>query len=240
MLRWLDALADAMVAIVGFAMKLAAPAVFCLVFSVTARFGLDLLQKLGLYVAVVFACYLVQIFVFYPLLLRFLARRNPVEFLRRAAPVMVTAFSTSSSSATLPTSIRVAETSLGVRPAIAGFVLPLGATMNMNGTALFEGAVVLFVAQVLGVHLSLADQLLTVGLCVVTSVGAAGVPGGSLPLLMVVMAQVGVPPDGIALVLGVDRLLDMGRTVVNVLGDLVCAACVETVDRRTLSASPPP
>ena len=146
---------------------------------------------------------------------------------------MVTAFSTSSSSATLPTSIRVAERSLGIRPSVAGFVLPLGATMNMNGTALFEGAVVLFVAQVFGIDLDLGEQFLVVALAVLTSIGAAGVPGGSLPLLMVVMAQVGVPPDGIAIVLGVDRLLDMGRTVVNVMGDQVCAAYIESVEARS-------
>jgi DAACS family dicarboxylate/amino acid:cation (Na+ or H+) symporter len=104
--------------------------------------------------------------------------------------------------------------------------------MNMNGTALFEGAVVLFIAQIFGVNLTVGDQALVIGLCVLTSIGAAGVPGGSLPLLMIVMAQVGVPPDGLALVLGVDRLLDMGRTLVNVMGDVVCAACIENYERK--------
>jgi DAACS family dicarboxylate/amino acid:cation (Na+ or H+) symporter len=163
----------------------------------------------------------------YPVLLAVLARRSPVEFLKRAAPIMITALSTSSSNATLPTALRVAKESLGIRPQVAGFVLPLGATMNMNGTALFEGAVVLFVAQVFGIELSLQQQLLVVAMCVLTAIGAAGVPGGSLPLLMGVMAQVGVPPEGIAIVLGVDRVLDMGRTVVNVMGDQVCAAWIE-------------
>jgi len=235
MITWLEALSEAMVRVVGFAMKLAPPAVFCLIFAVTARFGAGLLASLGLYVTVVVACYAIQLGVVYPLVLRIVARRAPIAFLRRAMPVMVTAFSTSSSSATLPTSIRVAQESLGIRPAVAGFVLPLGATMNMNGTALFEGAVVLFVAQVFGIELTLAQQFLVVALAVLTSVGAAGVPGGSLPLLMVVMAQVGVPPDGIAIVLGVDRLLDMGRTVVNVMGDQVCAACVESAEARQRS-----
>lgn len=232
MVSWLEALGDAMVTIVGFAMKLAPYAVFCLIFGVTARFGLGLLQKLGLYFILIFACYLVQLFVLYPVLLSMLARRNPWDFLRRAMPVMVTAFSTSSSSATLPTSLRVARESLGIRPQVAGFVLPLGATMNMNGTALFEGAVVLFVAQVFGISLGLDAQILVVGMCVLTAIGAAGVPGGALPLLMGVMAQAGVPPDGIAIILGVDRLLDMGRTVVNVMGDQVCAAYIEDVESR--------
>jgi DAACS family dicarboxylate/amino acid:cation (Na+ or H+) symporter len=236
MVHALEALADAMVGVVGFAMKLAPYAVFCLIFGVTARFGLGLLQKLGLYVVVILACYVVQLCALYPALIVGLGRRNPWDFLRRAIPVLVTALSTSSSSATLPTSIRVAETSLGIRPAIAGFVLPLGATMNMNGTALFEGAVVLFVAQVFGIDLTISTQALVVGLCVLTSIGAAGVPGGSLPLLMGVMAQAGVPPDGIAIILGVDRVLDMGRTVINVMGDLVCASYIEAVEVRAGAA----
>jgi len=230
MVDWMETIGGAMVTIVGFAMKLAPYAVFCLIFGVTARFGLGLLQKLGLYVGIILACYLIQLLVLYPLLLALLARRNPWQFLKNAMPVMVTAFSTSSSSATLPTSIRVAQESLGIRPQIAGFVLPLGATMNMNGTALFEGAVVLFVAQVFGIELSLGAQAMVVGMCVLTAIGAAGVPGGSLPLLMGVMAQAGVPPDGIAIVLGVDRILDMGRTVTNVMGDQVCAAYIDRVD----------
>ena len=126
----------------------------------------------------------------------------------------------------------MAEKSLGIRPTVAGFVLPLGATMNMNGTALFEGALVLFVAQVFGIELSIEKQALVVVLCVFSAIGAAGVPGGSLPLIMIVMAQVGVPPDGIAIVLGVDRVLDMGRTVVNVMGDVVCAAYIDRVEGR--------
>ncbi len=233
---WMEALADAMVEIVGFAMKLAPYAVFCLIFGVTARFGLGLLQKLGLYVVLILGCYVVQICTLYPVLLVTMARRNPWRFLRDAVPLMVTAFSTSSSSATLPTSLRVARESLGIRPQVAGFVLPLGATMNMNGTALFEGAVVLFVAQVFGIELSLAEQCTVVGMCILTAIGAAGVPGGALPLLMGVMAQVGVPPDGIAIILGVDRLLDMGRTVVNVLGDQICAAYIEAGERRSDAA----
>jgi DAACS family dicarboxylate/amino acid:cation (Na+ or H+) symporter len=227
----LESLSDAMVTIVGFAMKLAPLAVGCLIFGVTARFGFGLLQKLGAYVAIILACYVIQLLVLYPVLLTVMARRNPWQFLKSAMPVMVTALSTSSSSATLPTSIRVAQESLGIRPQIAGFVLPLGATMNMNGTALFEGAVVLFVAQVFGIELALQTQAMVVGMCVLTAIGAAGVPGGSLPLLMGVMAQAGVPPDGIAIVLGVDRVLDMGRTVINVMGDQVCAAYIDAADR---------
>ena len=232
MVRWLETVAEAMVGIVGFAMKLAPYAVFCLIFSVVARFGLELLQKLAVYVGIVLAAYVVQLFLLYPVLIRALAGRRPVEFLRTCIPIMATALSTSSSNATLPTSLRVAEKDLGIRPTVAGFVLPLGATMNMNGTALFEGALVLFVAQVFGIELPVGKQVLVVLLCVFSAIGAAGVPGGSLPLVMIVMAQVGVPPDGIAIVLGVDRILDMGRTVVNVMGDVVCSAYIEKVEAR--------
>ena len=228
MVGWLETVAEIMVSIVGFAMKLAPYAVACLIYSVVAKFGIDLLGKLAAYVGLILGAYLLQLFVFYPLLLAFLARRSPLEFLRGAVPVMVTALSTSSSSATLPTSLRVAKEDLGIRPATAGFVLPLGATLSMNGTALFEGALVLFIAQVFGLDLTVGQQAILVLMCVVTAVGAAGVPGGSLPLLVAVLAQVGLPPDGIAIVLGVDRVLDMGRTVVNVMGDLVCAAWIDS------------
>jgi DAACS family dicarboxylate/amino acid:cation (Na+ or H+) symporter len=232
MTLWLDTVADVMITIVGFAMKLAPYAVFCLVFIVTSRFGWELLTKLAAYVGIVLVGYLIQLGGLYPILLRWLAGRSPIEFFRKAMPIMVTAFSTSSSNATLPTSMRLAHAELGARESVCGFVLPLGATMNMNGTALFEGAVVLFIAQIFDVNLSIGDQALVIGLCMLTSIGAAGVPGGSLPLLMIVMAQVGVPPDGLALVLGVDRLLDMGRTLVNVMGDVVCAAFIENVERK--------
>jgi len=185
-----------------------------------------------MYVLLILLGYAFQLFIFYPFVLKFIAKRNPVEYMRGAMPIMITAFSLSSSNATLPTSIRVSETVLGIRPRVASFVLPLGATMNMNGTALFEGAVVLFLAQVFGVDLSFGQQILVVALCVISAIGVAGIPAGSLPLLMIVLAQVGVPPDGLAIIIGVDRILDMGRTVINVMGDVVCAAYIENVERK--------
>ena len=230
----LDTVADAMIAIVGWAMRMAPTAVLCLIFVATSRFGLALLGRLSAYVGVVLGLYAVQLLVLYPALIALFVRRGPVAFLRTCVPVIATAFSTSSSNATLPTSMRVCERDLGIRPSVSSFVLPMGATVNMNGTALFEGCAVLFVAQVFGIDLSLGQQLLVLVLCVLSAVGVAGVPGGSLPLLMIVMAQVGVPPAGIALILGVDRLLDMGRTVINVMGDVVTAAYVE----RTEAARP--
>lgn len=223
-IKVLQGVGDAMVTIVGFAMQLAPFAVPALIFNVTAVLGWQVIKQLALFVVLAFVGYLVQLFGTYSVLLRVFARYPPRSFFRKVVPVMVTAFSTSSSNATLPTSIKHTEEDLGVPSHIAGFVLPLGATANMNGTALFEGVVVLFIAQVFGAHLSLASQALVIVLAVLTAVGAAGIPGGSIPLLVGVLEAVGLPGGSIALIIGVDRLLDMGRTVVNVTGD-VTAAC---------------
>jgi DAACS family dicarboxylate/amino acid:cation (Na+ or H+) symporter len=223
----LDSLGHVTVAIIEIVMKVAPLGVFCLIFSVTARFGYDLLLSLLAYVLTVVGALAAFQLVVYPLVLALVARRSPREFFRKAEIVFLTAFSTSSSNATLPTSMRVARDGLGVPPEIGGFVLPLGATLNMNGTALFEGATVLFLAQVFGVELSLGAQLVVVVMAVVTAIGTAGIPGGSIPLLMMILGMVGVPMEGIAIVLGVDRLLDMCRTVLNVTGDLVTATVVD-------------
>lgn len=225
-LRVLDGVGQAVMVIIGFAMRLAPIGVTALIFAVTARFGFDVLRSLGMYVATVLLGLGLHQFLVIPLLARGLAGVRPGEFFRRTRALMVTAFSTSSSNATLPTTIRTAEEQFGVPPQIAGFVLPLGATMNMNGTALFEGITVLFLAQVFGVALSLPMQLMVVLMSVVTAVGVAGVPGGSIPLLVLVLGMVGVPGEGIALILGVDRLLDMARTVPNVTGDLLASLVV--------------
>lgn len=222
----LEAVGELMVFIIGLAMKLAPIGVFCLIFSTTSQFGFGLLVTLGQYVAVVLAGLALQMFGVFPILIRFLGGMNPGFFFSRVRAVIATAFGTSSSSATLPTSIRTAEQELGVPAPIAGFVLPLGATMNMNGTALFEGVTAVFLAQVMGIDLTLGQQLVVVLLCVLTAVGAAGVPGGSIPLLAMVLASVGVPPESIFIILGVDRILDMCRTTLNVIGDLTAAVFI--------------
>ena len=226
MLRVVEALGEVTVKIIDFAMKLAPYGVFGLIFAVTAKFGFDLLRLLGAYVAVVLVGLFLYAAVGLSLLVRVFGGLNPLVFWRKARATVITAFSTSSSNATLPTNIAVAEQELGIPARIAGFVLPLGATMNMNGTSLYEGVTVLFLAQVFGVDLSLGQQVVVIVLSVITAIGAAGVPGGSLPLIMVVLATVGVPPEGIAIILGVDRLLDMCRTVLNTSGDLTATAYV--------------
>jgi Na+/H+-dicarboxylate symporter len=171
----------------------------------------------------------------YGLILYRILRINPVLFYKEMMPVFLTALSTSSSNATLPTTIAHLKNRFGVPEKIVTFTAPLGATVNMDGTALFEIVAAIFIAQVFGIDLSLTQHLTLVLLVVVTSVGVAGVPGGSIPLLMSAMASVGIPPEGIALVLGVDRLLDMGRTVVNVCGDALCALHLAKSDKLDIA-----
>jgi DAACS family dicarboxylate/amino acid:cation (Na+ or H+) symporter len=231
LLALLESLGHATVAIIHGVMFLAPLGVFCLIYSVTARFGFDLLLGLLKYVLVVVGTLAFMQVVGYALVVKFVAGLDPWEFFRRIRLVMVTAFTTSSSNATLPTTMQVAREELGIPREVAGFVLPLGATLNMNGTALYEGATVLFLAQVFAVPLGPVQQLIVVLMSVVTAIGVAGIPGGSLPLLMMVLGMVGVPMEGIAIILGVDRILDMCRTVLNVTGDLVTATIVARVEK---------
>jgi len=228
----LEGIGDAIIAIINWAMKLAPYGVFGLIFVITSQFGWSILAQLGMYVFVVLLGLFIHATIGVSGLVRFFGKMNPIKFWRSIGAPFITAFSTSSSMATLPTSIATAEDKLDVQPKIAGFVLPLGATMNMNGTSLFEGITVLFLAQVFGVDLSLGSQIIVVILAVLTAIGAAGVPGGSLPLMMLVMATVGVPPEGIAIILGVDRILDMSRTTLNVCGDISASVYVDRVDRE--------
>lgn len=235
----LQALNDIVLKIVDMAMALAPYGVAGLIFGVTSRFGLSLLPPLAMYVTVVLLSLFAHAAVNYSLILKFIVGVSPVTFFSRVRSPLITAFSTSSSSGTLPTSIATAETRLGIPPKIAGFVLPLGATMNMNGTSLFEGVTVLFLAQVFGISLSIPEQAIVMVMCVVTAIGAAGVPGGSLPLLIGILAMFGVPGEGIALILGVDRILDMARTTVNVAGDLVATTFIAKSEKEWTAASIP-
>ena len=231
MLSWLEALQDVVIKIVEMAMRFAPYGVTALIFGVTSRFGFHLLKPLGAYVLVVIGALLIHVLVNISLILRFLVGVNPFTFYRRIRAALVTAFSTSSSSATLPTALAVAERNLGIPPSIAGFVLPLGSTMCMNGTALFEGITVIFLAQVFGVALNLGQMIVVMVMAVLTAVGAAGVPGGSIPLLVTILVMFGIPAEGIAIILGVDRILDMSRTTVNVCGDLSATAFVAKTER---------
>ncbi|MGH7476711.1 MAG: dicarboxylate/amino acid:cation symporter [Longimicrobiales bacterium] len=238
--RVIEGVGRAVEVMIGFAMKFAPIGVFGLIFAVAARFGVDVFQSLGLYVAMVLGALLLHQFGVIGLLAKLLIGISPLTFFKRARALMVTAFSTSSSNATLPTTIRTAEYEFGVPREIAGFVLPLGATMNMNGTALFEGMTILFLAQVFGVNLDLTAQIIVIIMSVITAIGVAGVPSGSIPLLIMVLGMVGVPGEGIALVLGVDRILDMTRTVPNVTGDLLTSLWITKSEGLAFAPPPPP
>ncbi len=200
--------------------------VAALLFTLTARLGAGVLRELGAYVAVVLAGLLIHQFVVYSLSVRLLGGMSPIRFFRGIRLAMLTAFSTASSNATLPTSIEVAERELRLPPHIARFVLTIGSTANQNGTALFEGVTVLFLAQFYGVPLDLGQQLLVVLVCVLGGIGTAGVPAGSIPVVIMILGLVGVPAEGIGMILGVDRFLDMCRTTLNVTGDLAAAVVV--------------
>jgi DAACS family dicarboxylate/amino acid:cation (Na+ or H+) symporter len=198
--------------------------------SVILLAGLQVLKPLLYFVLGVLGVMVLHLFGTMSILLKAFSRRAPLNFFRAIRPILITAFSTSSSNATLPTTIQVSREALGVSAPTAGFVLPLGATMNMSGTALYEGCVVLFIAQVYGVPLSLAQQATLVVLAVLSAVAVAGIPGGSLPLIVGLLTNFGLPPEGIALILGFDRLLDMARTALNVAADVVTAHRPELVN----------
>jgi dicarboxylate/amino acid:cation (Na+ or H+) symporter, DAACS family len=226
LVRVLQSLYDVTAKIVDLVMKIAPFAVACLIFTNVSRFGLDLLQALGWFIATVVLGLAIHMFGVYSLSVAILSRIRPLEFFRRIRTVMLTAFSTSSSNATLPTALRVSEENLGVPPEINSFVLTVGATANQNGTALYEGVTVLFLAQLAGVDLTLGQQIMVVYLAILGGVGTAGVPSGSIPFIVAVLTQIHVNPALIAVILGVDRILDMCRTTLNVTGDLAAATFV--------------
>ena len=218
--------------LIGLVIQLAPIAIFCFMFNLSAQFGWDLLFKLAAFVGVVLLALGIQMFVTFPALLKFVGRKSPVAFVRETREASVMAFATASSNATLPTALRVADAELKLPPKIARFVLTIGATANQNGTAMFEGVTVLFLAQFFGVDLSLGDQLFVMLVCILAGVGTAGVPGGSLPVIALILVGVGVPPEGIGLILGVDRFLDMCRTTLNVVGDLVAAQVISALSGK--------
>lgn len=223
----LDMISELMTGIVHFALKLAPFAVPAMIYSVIVKIGIDILLALGVFVLGCVAVMLLHLFGTMSIWLKIWTTRTPLAFFRDIRSVLVTAFCTSSSSATLPAALACSKDTLKVQPSVAGFVLPLGTTMNMSGTALYEGCVVLFVAQVFGVELSFAQQITLLLLSVFSAVAVAGIPGGSLPLIAGLLATFGIPPEGIGIVLGADRILDMSRTMTNVGSDIVTAVVVD-------------
>ncbi len=226
LLSALQALFEISCKVIDLIMKLAPYAIACLLFNNTARFGLDLLNALGWFFATAMLGFALHMFGVYSLSVYFLSRINPLDFFRRIKTVMLTALSTSSSNATLPTALRISEKNLGVPREINAFVLTVGATANQNGTALYEGVTVLFLAQLAGIDLTLWQQLGIAYFAILGGIGTAGVPSGSIPFIIVMLATYGINPALIAIILGVDRILDMCRTVLNVTGDLTVATYV--------------
>lgn len=223
---WLEGLHAISMAVIQFAIGLAPLGAGCLVFALAAQLGFDMIRTLVWFVLTTVFGLALQLFVVYSIVLYVFARMSPAHFFNAVLDAILVAFGTSSSSATLPTALRVAENELKIPSRISSFVLTVGATGNQNGTALFEGVVILFLAQVMGVELTGIQQFQVVLMAILAGVGTAGVPGGSIPLIVVVMQSVGIPGASIGIILGVDRLLDMCRTVVNVVGDLVVTSCV--------------
>ena len=224
--------------IIDIIMKFAPYAVACLLFNNISQFGLDLLQSLAWFVITVLLGLSIHFFGVYSLSLWFLSKINPIEFFKRIRTVIVTAFSTSSSNATLPTALRVSHENLGVPKDINSFVLTVGATANQNGTALYEGVTVLFLAQLAGVELTLGIQFMVVYMAILGGIGTAGVPSGSIPFIIGILAMIGIDPALIAIILGVDRVLDMCRTTLNVVGDLTAATFVARSEGYELMKTP--
>ncbi len=229
---------DISMILVDWIMRLAPYAVFALLAGVVAQFGFDLLTSLLLYTATVVAGLLLHMTTTYPLILSIFGKLNPLTFFRRVREPQIIAFSTSSSNATLPITMETAQEKLGVSEEISSFVLPLGATINMDGTALYQGVAVMFIAQVFGIDLSISAQLMVVLTATLASIGAAGVPSAGIIMLALVLQQANVPEAGIALILGVDRILDMCRTAVNVTGDLTVSIFVARTEGEELVPHP--
>ncbi len=232
LLAGLEMISELMTGIVHFALRLAPYAVPAMIYSVVVRVGLDIVIALGVFVLSCVAIMALHLFGTMSIWLKVWTHWRPRDFFATIKEVLVTAFSTSSSAAALPAGLQNATERLKLAPSTAGFVLPLGNTMNMSGTALYEGCVVLFVAQVFGVDLGIGQQLTLIVLAVLSAVAVAAIPGGSLPLIAGLLATFGIDPAGIGIILGVDRILDMCRTTLNVGCDLVTAAIVDDMVKR--------
>jgi DAACS family dicarboxylate/amino acid:cation (Na+ or H+) symporter len=222
---FMEGLNEVVMKVIGYAMQLAPFGVASLLFMLTVNLGTAILLVLLKYVLVVIAALAIHQFVTYSIILR-MSGMNPLFFFRNTSEVMLTAFSTSSSNATLPTAIKTTIEKLKMPKDISQFILTIGSTGNQNGTALYEGITILFLAQCFGVHLGIAQQILVVFISVLAGIGSAGVPGGSMPVIMLILISIGIPGESIALIYGVDRILDMSRTVLNVMGDITATVYI--------------
>lgn len=225
----MESLADIMYAITGAVMKFAPIAVFALIAPVVAQYGPSVLLDLLGVIALVYGACLAHAVVVYSAAVGVLGKMSPLRFFKECAPAALFAFSSSSSAATLPFALDAAER-LGASHPVRSFVLPLGATINMDGTAIYQGVCALFIANAYGINLTLAQQLTIVLTCTLASIGTAGVPGAGTIMLSMVLSSVGLPVEGVSLVWGVDRVLDMARTTLNVMGDIACSVVVSRTE----------
>jgi Na+/H+-dicarboxylate symporter len=223
---------ELMMYLVNLIMRFAPYGTFGLIVSAVGTQGVDAIKAMGLYMGVVLAALIVHTLVTYGGSVYFLAKRSPIEFFKGFAPAMSVAFSTSSSNATLPVSMNVAQKNLKVPESVSSFVQPLGATINMDGTAIMQGVATIFIAQVYGLDLTFTQLVTVVLTAVLASIGTAGVPGVGLIMLAMVLQSVNLPVEGIALIIGIDRLLDMTRTAVNITGDAACAVIVGESEKK--------
>ena len=226
LLDLLASLQEVCMTVVRVAMRIAPVAVFGLMAQLTTKIGLEILIGMAIYVGTVLLG-LAVLLAFYMLLLFSVSRMSPAEFIRATREVLLLAFSTSSSAAVMPVTIRTVEEKLNVKPSVSQFVIPLGTTINMDGTALYQGVAAIFLAQVFGINVGVGGMLLIIVTAVGASIGSPGTPGIGIVILSLVLDSVGIPVAGIALIMGVDRLLDMCRTMVNVCGDMVATKVLE-------------
>ena len=225
-LHFFEGFAETMYKLTGIVMEVAPYGVFALIATTVGTHGLSVLIPFAKLIFAVYIGVIIQAVVIYSGMTSILAKMNPMKFFKGFSEASLLAFSTCSSSATLPVSMRCAQENLGVSPTISSFVQPLGATINMDGTALYQGVCALFVAQAYGIHLGFGGQLTVLLTALLASIGTAGVPGAGLVMLTLVLTSVGLPLEGVALIAGVDRILDMARTSCNVTGDAACAVVV--------------
>ncbi len=224
--KFFDSVAEIMYKITAFIMNIAPFGVFALIVPVVAEYGLDVLKPLSMVILAVYIGCILHAIITYSTAVKIFANISPLKFFKGIAPAAVTAFSTTSSSGTLPVTIRATRENLGVSEKISSFVLPLGATINMDGTALYQGVCALFLAQVYGIDLSMGQMMTIILTATLGSIGTAGVPGAGFIMLTLVLQSVGLPLEGLVLIAGIDRILDMARTSVNVIGDASCAVVV--------------
>lgn len=224
--KFFDSVAEIMYKITAFIMNIAPFGVFALIVPVVAEYGLDVLKPLSMVILAVYIGCVLHAVLTYSTAVKLFAKISPLQFFKGIAPAAITAFSTTSSSGTLPVTIRSTRENLGVSEKISSFVLPLGATINMDGTALYQGVCALFLAQVYGIDLSMGQMMTIILTATLGSIGTAGVPGAGFIMLTLVLQSVGLPLEGLVLIAGIDRILDMARTSVNVIGDASCAVVV--------------